>query len=421
MSRTPSLPLLSLAALIALAISPSAGCSPAPDKGEGTVLGDTGAGKDSGADESGFQPDSDGIGDVDLDGGLDPEKDNDGDGFLFKDDCNDGNPLINPGAYEVPGDGVDNDCNGKIDEVDDCDTSVDLSLYKSTNAADFAKAIGLCKTTKSGLEGKDKTWGVIEAKLLRADGGPIDAGSIVQFGILRNFGAVVKPRAGKNMVVISSGTARTPDYPGHIAPRMPSYSSPSKVTFPPGHPLKSDCGSGGFGPSTANDSMNLRLKIRVPTNANAFTFDFDFFSSEYITFVCSSYNDTFVALLDTAIKLDPKFAKNISFDSKSNPVSVNNGFFEVCTPGTSFTGGKTFPCKKGTKELEGTGFWDLDPKQNGSTSWLQTKAPVKPGEEITLQFMIWDAGDHILDSTVLIDNFQWDAAPTTGPVTDRPK
>ena len=30
-------------------------------------------------------------------------------------------------------------------------------------------------------------------------------------------------------------------------------------------------------------------------------------------------------------------------------------------------------------------------------------------------------GDHILDSTVLIDNFKWDAKPTTGPITDRPK
>ncbi|MBK7397721.1 MAG: putative metal-binding motif-containing protein [Myxococcales bacterium] len=416
MLRSTSLPLVSLAVLAALA-----GCAASTDKGTPGVLGgDTGV-AEGGEDESGFQPDSADLGDVDLDGGLDPEKDNDGDGYLFKDDCNDGNKEVNPGAYEVPGDGVDNDCNGKTDEVDDCDTSTDLNLYKSTIPNDFAKALGLCRTAKAGTEGKDKTWGVIDAKLVRADGSAIDAASQVQFGILRNFGPTVKPRAGKNMVVISSGTARTPDYPGQVMPRSPSYSSLSAVAFPAGHPLKSDCGSGGFGAATANDSVNLKLKIRVPTNANAFSFDFDFFSSEYITFVCSSYNDSFVALLDTAVKLDPKFAKNVSFDSKGNPVSVNNGFFEVCTPGTSFTGGKTFPCSKGTKELEGTGFWDTDPKQNGSTSWLQTKAPVKPGEEITLQFMIWDAGDHILDSTVLIDNFKWDAKPTTGPVTDRPK
>ena len=56
----------------------------------------------------------------------------------------------------------------------------------------------------------------------------------------------------------------------------------------------------------------------------------------------------------------------------------------------------------------GTGFWDeKKPRENGATSWLQTRAPVVPGEVITLQFMIWDTGDHILDSSVLLDNFTW--------------
>ena len=118
--------------------------------------------------------------------------------------------------------------------------------------------------------------------------------------------------------------------------------------------------------------------------------------------------------------IDNHGALTICLQAGGNPVSVNNRFFEVCTPGTK--GSKTFACAKGTKELEGTGFWDPSrPTENGATSWLETKAPVVPGETITIQFMIWDTGDHILDSTVLLDNFVWDAAPTTGPVTDRPK
>jgi len=372
-------------------------------------------GDDSTGDSTGFDPDTAGGLEAAPEAALDPEKDNDGDGYLFKEDCNDGNPDVNPGAYDVPGDSVDNDCDGTADNVDDCDTTA-LKLA-STAAMDYAKALGLCRTTTAGASGKDKRWGVIKAELVAADG--LGKPDPVQYGILTNFGPNVKPRQGKNLVVLSSGTARRPTDPGFIVPLSPSWSTGTSVLPPAGFP-KNAAGCSEPFDKNVNDSTNLKLTIRVPTNAKAFKFNFDFYSSEYITFVCSPYNDSFVALLDTKAKIDPKYNKNISFDVKGNPVSVNNSFFEVCTPGSK--GGKTFACLKGTKELEGTGFWDSSrPTENGATSWLETKAPVVPGETITIQFMIWDTGDHILDSTVLLDNFVWDAAPTTGPVTDRPK
>lgn len=364
--------------------------------------------------EAGFDPAPDG-------GGSTTPGDFDGDGFEAKDDCNDANPEVNPGAYEVPGDGVDNDCNGKVDEVDDCDEVTDPNLYKSMNAMDFAKALGLCRTATKGATGKDRTWGVLGAELVSADGSPLKSAQSVQHAVLDKFGTLL-PRAGKHMVVLSSGTARTPGQPDFVKPRSISGSfrvSDAEVTPPAGHPQNSG-GCPEPTKKTANDSVNLKLSIRVPTNANSFQFDFDFFSSEYSTFLCTDYNDTFVAILDGKSTLDPKNAKNISFDGKGGPVNVNSGFFEVCTPGTYK--GKSYPCAKGTSELEGTGFWEPDVAwQNGATSWLRTKAPVVPGEEITIQFMIWDTGDHALDSTVLVDAWRWDAKPTTAPTTDRPK
>ena len=48
--------------------------------------------------------------------------DDDGDGFAQEGgvcgsvDCDDTNPLVNPGQAELPGDGIDNNCNGQIDE-----------------------------------------------------------------------------------------------------------------------------------------------------------------------------------------------------------------------------------------------------------------------------------------------------------------
>jgi hypothetical protein len=99
--------------------------------------------------------------------------------------------------------------------------------------------------------------------------------------------------------------------------------------------------------------------------------------------------------------------KNITFDSQKNPVSVNNAFLEVCSPQNA--GGKDFPCPGGTDDLNGTGF-----EGHGGTLWLQTQASVTPGSVITLTFGAFDSGDGVLDSTGIVDDFQWSAQPAMG-------
>jgi hypothetical protein len=96
---------------------------------------------------------------------------------------------------------------------------------------------------------------------------------------------------------------------------------------------------------------------------------------------------------------------DVAFDTQGNPISVNTSLLEVCgcTGGPPCTaGGISYACTLGITELTGTGFED-----HAATGWLKTSAPVQGGSEITLRFTIYDSGDGVYDSTVLIDNFTW--------------
>ena len=219
------------------------------------------------------------------------------------------------------------------------------------------------------------------------------------------------------MLGLSSGTARQPTDPGYQG--VNGYSSGVKSACPTGFPIESPSCSGAVSGNTANDPAGLELKIRVPTNAKSFSFNFNFYTYEWPNYVCTTFNDFFVALLNPATNANPPQYANISFDTQGNPVSVNNAFLEACNPtiGATNPGGKNFPCTLGVAILQGTGF-DND---HAATGWLETVAPITPGSEMILRYAVWDAGDHILDSSVLVDNFKFSAdqasnTPTTKPV-----
>ncbi len=149
----------------------------------------------------------------------------------------------------------------------------------------------------------------------------------------------------------------------------------------------------------ANDSVNVRLQIRVPTNAQSFSYDFRFFSGEYQSFQCTSFNDYYLAMLTTGAPGIPA-DQNISFDANGKAVSVNNGFFQVC----GGNGKNCGACPNGVAELVGTG---MDSVNGGGTAWLTTDAPIVPGETMVLELMVFDVTDHIYDSLALLDNFRW--------------
>ena len=167
----------------------------------------------------------------------------------------------------------------------------------------------------------------------------------------------------------------------------------------------------------------LTLKIRTPKTAKSFSFNIYFLSKEYSTYVCSKFNDFFIALLNSDYtSTDPNLKNpddmNLAMDANGNPVGVNlapAGLFTQCKKQSSISNTYgTFDATscEGTTDLQGTGF-----ESNGGTGWLTTRGNVKGGEVITLRLAIWDLGDDRYDSLVLIKNFKWETTeqkPGTG-------
>jgi hypothetical protein len=333
--------------------------------------------------------------------------DDDGDEFTEAEgDCDDDDPNANPGAYDVAGNERDEDCNGVPDDATEvCDQDLTYDDFDPINAA---KAIGLCR--RASLDGKD--WGVVDARWITADGGApfVDADFHLGHGILDGFGPNVPVRQGAKMLVISSGTARRPTDPGYRSPSGfdKGYITDTAWSYQPSSPA-----CPGVETGEPHDSIGLEVTLRVPTNARSATFDFNFFTFEFPVYICSEYNDYFLALLDPTPA--GQTTPNVSFDSAGNPISVNNALLQVCSPAQE-AGGIWFDCPLGNSQLQGTGF-----ENHAATGWLVTTIPVDPTVNdriIKIFFVTWDSGDGVLDSTIAIDNWQWSADPATGPITE---
>lgn len=271
-----------------------------------------------------------------------------------------------------------------------CDKGLALA---SADPFDAAKAIGLCKKASPQSAG----WGVLEAKLTKPDGTPIT--SPLSWGLLTKLGAQVAP-SGSVMLALSSGAARGPTDPGYQSPGDGLDKGYTHGT-PPGQPRTSSvCPASEPVPSEAHDGVALVLKIRVPAAARSLSFTHQLFTADAGDSACSQYNDAFVVLMD------PKPAGtdgNIVFDALGDPVGINSAsLLRACTPGVHK--GIDFACPLGTSSLVGTGFDD-----KSATGWLRTTVPVAGGTDITLRFAIWDSGDGLFDSTVLIDELAFSA------------
>jgi hypothetical protein len=347
--------------------------------------------------------------------------DHDGDGWSALDgDCNDCNKYVNPGAYDIAGDGIDEDCDGTVDdEPTGCDATL-AAGPATTTASDGAKAIDLCRTTTDAATLPTKTWGVVLADYVLPDGTTsTSANFALGFGLLGpSFGMSNPTQQGVRMLGLSSGTARQPTDPGYqdVSGFDKGYTHGAPAGFPSQTPA---CGAITFG--QPHDGAALRLVIRVPTNALTLSFDSNLFSYEFPDWVCSPYNDTFLAIMTPSPTGEPASANaNVAFDPMGNTIGVNSAFMTVCNTNTQAGASsgvmKSYACPEGPAKLLGTGFGidttnnsNGDNENQGSTDWLTTTVSVASlaGQEVTLLFAVWDSSDGVLDTTVLVDNVRW--------------
>ena len=381
--------------------------------------------------------------------------------------CNTTRPdLIHPGvSRDCNGNNLDDNCNGIMDEDDiscdqavtcegdDCETQAcqfdygdcDINL-KWNNSNDnssallLAKSMDICMGTTS-----DPNKGTLLEYSLHRSGSNMSINS-AQVNILNGMKdksgkTLIKPRIGQSFAVLSSGAALDVYHGAGNGDRQFSKGDtpPNVYLKAHGNKLEShpNCSAGST--TKINDSVVLHLKMKAPQNAKGFSFDFRFFSREYPVFLCTTYNDFFLTLLT-----DENGAPlvnddgNISFDKKGNAVSVNNAFFTTCVA-PSCSGANSCPgnfdegCQKGhcgqCDSPDDLYAYTSTPYNGnngdgGGTAWLTTSAPISGGQIFNLDFYIWDTYDQILDSSVILDNFQWlcDATLNTGfaPPIDNP-
>ncbi|HEX6837228.1 MAG TPA: choice-of-anchor L domain-containing protein, partial [Polyangia bacterium] len=330
-------------------------------------------------------------------GQTDPNVDGDGDGYTpAQGDCDDCDPSVNPGAVNIPGDPKQYDCGSGNNGA------CDASSTGSKDPTEIGHSMELCDTRffKSAMTA-----------------GPSDMRAR---NVLANFG-ILKPHAGQNFTLLSSGVAVDEMGMGYVNPQEGTDLNNTAMNPLPN--LQGASGCGQADQTNVHDYTEIDFQLHAPSNVQSFSFDFQFFSGEYPQYVCTMFNDEFLAIVQSS-KTYPT-ATNISFDNQMHPITVNSGFFTVCDNDTSKP--QTQHCMFPPSQNQGTGYETTGSPipipgdiPGGSTGWLTTTAPIAPGEDITLKFVIFDEGDGVLDSAVLLDNFKWGAAsvggPTTGPI-----
>ena len=350
--------------------------------------------------------------------------------------CDDGND-VNGG----PGDFCKNDCTVFVPascqapaEYVVCDSNINLA--DKADKSNAHKAMGICNDTP--------------ANSVQITGFDFKSNNNAAWQVAKGFGSYVydndmdpntpdkllySPREGDTFLIISTGVVKAPNAQGIVVENANSQggnggnnNDQGNLLPPPfRYEVGSNNGAGGTpfqqcdgvkdcsdtlqaqwikGASNPNDKLWFTFKTKVPAGTFGYTFDFVFCSSEWPSWVNTTFNDLLIAYQVDPSADDPNqdppvdpYTGNVTFipdpndPKKGLPLTITA--LDPYLKGPGFSGNEP--------QLKGTGF-----ETNACSDWFTAKGGVQPGAEVTIGFFIADMGDTALATAAILDNFRWD-------------
>jgi hypothetical protein len=252
--------------------------------------------------------------------------------------------------------------------------------------------------------------------------------------------AYFAPRFGDALLVMTTGVLAEPDPSGQVAQAVGvaepgiANDNPDDVELPaPMRPSSGSNGGAGGAPffdcdglgdcseslpqpwsqgGRARDLVWWSADVTVPAGARRLELDVAWLTAEFPERVGATANDTFVLWVSseaftgnvatlggqpmTTTGLASLLAEHTGDDPMLLRTGVDGGTGSPCT----VQGAMTPSCPRGA-----------------ASDWLVLTAAVQPGEVATITGALFDQGDDLLDSVVLLDHFRWGCEACT-PGTD---